>query len=221
LLLVEDRYAILIDGGYAKRKLGRASHFANAEDFRVLIEAIGAHPALAGFRLHRAYYYDSQPLESAHNKPLGGSRVEFALEPVATRSRQLFERLYRLPFVALRLGELNFEGWAIKPKLLEKAEGDTLRVKHADLVPKISQKGVDMRIGMDIAALTLKKQAHIIVLVTGDSDFIPAMKFARREGAQLFLVPLGQRLRPAMHEHSDRILDIALPAKNKESEPAT
>lgn len=205
---MEDRYAILIDGGYAKRKLGRPPRFATAEDFRALIEAIRAHPALLGLRLHRAYYYDSLPLESAHEKPLGGGQVEFALESVATRSRQLFEQLWRLPFVALRLGELSFEGWAIKSSLLRRAKGDTLHIKHEDLHPTISQKGVDMRIGMDIAALTLKKQAQVIVLVTGDSDFVPAMKFARREGAQLFLVPLGQRLRPAMYEHTDLILEI-------------
>ena len=48
-----------------------------------------------------------------------------------------------------------------------------------------------MRVGLDIASLTLKKQVDVIVLVTGDSDFVPAMKFARCEGAQLFLVTLG------------------------------
>ena len=211
---MENRYAILIDGGYAKRKLGQPPNFATAEDFRALIDAICAHPALSGLRLHRAYYYDSQPLESAHDKPLGGGKTEFALEPVATRSKQLFEQLRRLPFVALRLGELSFEGWAIRPNLLARAKGDTLHVKHTDLRPAISQKGVDMRIGMDIAALTLKKQAQVIVLVTGDSDFVPAMKFARREGAQLFLVSLGQRLRPAMYEHTDLMMEIDLPRKS-------
>jgi uncharacterized LabA/DUF88 family protein len=30
---------------------------------------------------------------------------------------------------------------------------------------------VDMRIGLDIASLTLKKLSSLIVLVTGDSDF--------------------------------------------------
>ena len=68
-----------------------------------------------------------------------------------------------------------------------------------------------MRIGMDIAALALKKHAQIIVLVTGDSDFVPAMKFARREGAQLFLAPLGHRIKDAMYEHSDRMIEVNLP----------
>ena len=65
-----------------------------------------------------------------------------------------------------------------------------------------------MRIGMDIASLTLKKLVQVIVLVTGDSDFIPAMKFARREGTQLFLAPIGHRIKDAMHEHADIVLNV-------------
>ncbi len=46
------------------------------------------------------------------------------------------------------------------------------------------------------------------MLVAGDSDFVPAMKFARREGAQLFLVTLGHSVRAEMLEHSDLVLDL-------------
>jgi hypothetical protein len=34
------------------------------------------------------------------------------------------------------------------------------------------------------------------------------MKFARREGAQLFLAPLRHRIRPTLYEHSDLVLDF-------------
>jgi uncharacterized LabA/DUF88 family protein len=78
----------------------------------------------------------------------------------------------------------------------------------ADLEPNIQQKGVDMRIGLDIAALTMKGHADAIVLVAGDSDLVPAMKFARREGAQLYLVTLGHTVRTEMLEHADVVLDV-------------
>ncbi len=64
-----------------------------------------------------------------------------------------------------------------------------------------------MRIGLDIASLTLKKQVQVIVLVTADSDFVPAMKFARREGAQLVLVSLGHGIKDGMREHADLVID--------------
>ncbi|HRP94839.1 MAG TPA: NYN domain-containing protein [Rhodocyclaceae bacterium] len=67
----------------------------------------------------------------------------------------------------------------------------------------LRQKGVDMRIGLDIASLTLKKQADTIVLVAGDSDFVPAAKLARREGMEFILDPLWQKVNADLFEHID------------------
>ena len=69
--------------------------------------------------------------------------------------------------------------------------------------PMLRQKGVDMRIGLDIASITLKRQADIIILVSGDSDFVPAAKLARREGIQFILDPLWQSISPDLSEHID------------------
>ena len=60
-----------------------------------------------------------------------------------------------------------------------------------------------MRIGLDIAAMTLKRQADIVVLVAGDADFVPAAKLARREGVQFILDPLWQSVPPDLCEHID------------------
>lgn len=67
----------------------------------------------------------------------------------------------------------------------------------------LRQKGVDMRIGIDIASLALKKQVDTIVLVAGDSDFVPAAKLARREGIDFVLDPMWQSIQPDLHEHID------------------
>ncbi|WP_438729602.1 NYN domain-containing protein [Parasphingorhabdus sp. DH2-15] len=67
----------------------------------------------------------------------------------------------------------------------------------------LRQKGVDMRIGLDIASLTLKKLVKTIVLVAGDSDFVPAAKLARREGIQFILDPLWQSVSDDLFEHID------------------
>ena len=60
-----------------------------------------------------------------------------------------------------------------------------------------------MRIGLDIASLALKQQVDILVLVTGDSDFVPPMKFARREGIQFAIVTLGHKVHQDLLEHVD------------------
>ena len=60
-----------------------------------------------------------------------------------------------------------------------------------------------MRIGIDIASLTLKKQADTIILVSADSDFVPATKLARREGVEVILDPLWHTAHSDLHEHID------------------
>lgn len=70
----------------------------------------------------------------------------------------------------------------------------------------LRQKGVDMRIGLDISTLTLKKQVDTIILVTGDSDFVPAAKLARREGVEFLLDPLWQSIKADLHEHVDGVV---------------
>ena len=105
------------------------------------------------------------------------------------------------------MGDLRFRGWTLNAHQLP-ADQAEVSITSDKLVPNVHQKGVDMRVGLDIASLTLKKQIEVIVLVTGDSDFVPAMKFARREGAQLFLVTLGHKVVDEMREHADLVLDL-------------
>lgn len=59
-----------------------------------------------------------------------------------------------------------------------------------DLSYDVSQKGADIKFGIDIASLAYKRLVDRIVLITGDSDFVPAAKLARREGLDVVLDPL-------------------------------
>ena len=72
-----------------------------------------------------------------------------------------------------------------------------------DFTSSIKQKGVDMKIGMDIASLAYKKQVDQIVLIAGDADFVPAAKLARREGIDFVLDPLGHAIKDDLFEHID------------------
>lgn len=72
----------------------------------------------------------------------------------------------------------------------------------------LRQKGVDMRIGLDIASITLKKLAKTIILIAGDADFVPAAKLARREGLQFILDPLWQSVSEDLFEHIDGLQTV-------------
>ena len=73
-------------------------------------------------------------------------------------------------------------------------------------MPNIEQKGVDLRIGLDIARLALRELVGVIVVVTGDSDFIPAFKFARREGIRVYLHHMDHPVSRELKVHTDIIL---------------
>ena len=110
--------------------------------------------------------------------------------------------------VAIRLGELQESGWTLKKDALKdllkgKLEVSALTDEHYRFA--LSQKGVDMKIGIDIASLAYKKQVDQIIFISGDSDFVPAAKLARREGIDFILDPMRSHIKPSLNEHIDGI----------------
>ena len=201
------KFAILIDGGFAKAKLGSAKRPVAARHFQRLVDRIRAHPLVKDQHLYRVYYYDAPPFSKSRRGPLNGPWHDFSKDRLTEHNERLLDDLKALERFALRMGEVRFRGWELDYKNLA-VEQQGVHVTAADFRPSLQQKGVDMRIGLDIASLALKKQVDMLVLVTGDSDFVPPMKFARREGLQFALVTLGHRVHPAMLEHTDFSLEI-------------
>ena len=75
-----------------------------------------------------------------------------------------------------------------------------------------------MRIGIDITSLALKKQVDQIILIAGDSDFVPAAKLARREGIDFVLDPLWHPVADDLFEHIDGLQSYNKPGRtNKEA----
>ena len=76
-------------------------------------------------------------------------------------------------------------------------------ITENDFELNLRQKGVDMKIGIDIATLAYKKLVDQIVLLSGDSDFVPAAKLARREGIDFVLDSMGNHIAEDLLEHID------------------
>ncbi len=68
---------------------------------------------------------------------------------------------------------------------------DSFEVRLGDLKfrdnGEITQKQVDVLIVMDMIQLSLKGKVQHIILVSADSDFIPAVKFVKEEGVKVHL----------------------------------
>lgn len=201
--------AVLLDGEYVKKTLRRRlTRFPHDSDVMGEVRRIISHPDLHGESLYRVFYYTAEPLTGVGTNPLDASITDFARTPVYSRNKRLIDRIENQPDVAVRLGVLVHQGWEIGHAALRRLlSGDKTSLTADDLVPKILQKGVDMRIGLDIASLALKRLVGAIVLVTGDADLVPAMKLARREGLRVYLDTLGiAHVRSHLKKHADRML---------------
>lgn len=110
--------------------------------------------------------------------------------------------------MVLRLGELSDEyaSHTITPSALKdicSGKKTISDLKEDDFFISFKQKGVDMKIGLDIASLAYKKQIDQIILIAGDSDFVPAAKLARREGIDFILDPMRALIKDHLFEHID------------------
>ena len=195
----------MVDGGFYRRRayarLGDKSPKERADELesyckRHLNEKI--YGIQTSHRLYRIFYYDCLPVSKNIYNLLTKKQVDLSKTDTYKWATEFFDFLKEKRKFTLRYGQLA-EVQA-HYSLTEKAFKD---LEEKDCILQIEQKGVDMRIGLDIASLAYKKQVDQIVLISGDSDFVSAAKLARREGIDFILDPLGAPVKPDLFEHID------------------
>ncbi|ATA26785.1 nuclease [Brenneria goodwinii] len=171
--------------------------------------------------LYRIYFYDCPPLDIQTRLPLPSDpshktpgRKNFKLEPSYILREALHEELRKSRKTALRLGTLvDNKRWQLKTHALDalmtgRRKWDELN--NDDFYYDIKQKQVDIKLGMDITTLAYEKLVDVIVLVAGDSDFVPAAKHARIKGIDFILDPLRQTVTASLSEHIDGVHSYSL-----------
>lgn len=157
--------------------------------------------------LYRIFFYDCPPVDKKMHNPISKKCIDYSKSNEAIFRHALHNELRKKRKVALRLGRIAPDiTWVFKAGITEKLLKQTITIndiKEDDVTLNFRQKGVDMRIGLDITSISLKKQAERIVLVSGDADFVPAAKFARREGIDFILDPMWQNIPEDLFEHID------------------
>jgi uncharacterized LabA/DUF88 family protein len=208
--------AILIDGGFFLRRFRTCYPSRDSADPQVVAKvafelALSHLEEKHGTRhdLYRIFFYDCPPLQKKAHLPISRKAFDFSKTPQSVFRLALHDELRKLRKVALRLGHLmNHTEWRLKEgrlKQLLDGRHEFAALGDEDFEFATIQKGVDMRIGIDIASLSFKRQVDQIVLVAGDSDFVPAAKLARREGIDFVLDPLWHPIHPSLHEHVDGV----------------
>lgn len=205
--------AILIDGAfYRKRAYSIFGDVSPAERAKELSSYCHRHikDEKEGASLYRVFYYDCPPSSKNIYHPLLKKTIDLSKTDDYTWATEFFKELKHQRKFALRLGRLAEEQayFNIKPNVIRKLITGTLSINDLtenDFSLSISQKGVDMRIGVDISSLAFKKQVDRIILISGDSDFVPAAKQARREGIDFILDPMRSPIKDDLYEHIDGI----------------
>jgi uncharacterized LabA/DUF88 family protein len=207
--LLKPRYAILLDGGFIRKKLNdRLGHHPTADDIVNYCNNLQKLPEIKGYELLRVYYYDAEPAGEKIKKPVTKGDHNLGDTERFRQSQSLFSQLILKPSFALRMGQVNVSPnrWVMKPSVARQLVKESRPLTDDDFVIDAQQKGVDMRIGMDMARLALREMVRTMIVVTGDADFVPAFKFVRREGVKVILDLMGENGRVELKQHSDIVL---------------
>jgi uncharacterized LabA/DUF88 family protein len=207
---MKSTVAVLIDGGFFLKRYANLYNGAEAHTpatiARNIYRAALKHVS-SDYVLYRIFYYDCSPLGKRVQNPISKKAIDLSKTGIYHQRLALFEELKKKRKLALRLGHIKDSGsWLIYPakvKALLKGEISFSDLKENDVFYEMRQKGIDMKIGIDIASLALKKQVNQIVLISGDEDFVPASKLARREGIDFVLDPLWNHIDASLFEHID------------------
>jgi uncharacterized LabA/DUF88 family protein len=207
--------AILIDGEWFRRKLdfalkGKLPHGVTADVmYRNALLGIDQNTE----EVFRIFYYDCPPYEGIETNPIDQSKLNFKTEAKFRARDRFLREMKEKDFVAMRLGIAKKRGWTLTDSYIRQTiDGQSAPVHGPsnpptanDVFLNFEQKGVDMRIGIDVATLALKRIVDRVVLISGDTDMIPAMKLARREGVQVVLIEIAKPIHSSLDEDADLV----------------
>lgn len=218
------KVAILIDGGFFIKRFNTLYNsdrkMSGADVANHLYTMAHKHVGINN-TLYRIFYYDCHPISKKVHNPITKRLIDYSKSDEYKFREELIEELKRKRKVALRIGTLkDNNNWHIYPRKVKELLSGKIEISDLtgnDVYLEIRQKGIDMKIGVDIASLALKKFVDTIVLFSGDSDFVPAAKLARREGVDFILDPMDANVEPQLFEHIDGMKSVKPTLKSKKN----
>lgn len=207
--------AILIDGTFflkryaslKKVKIMDCTPKKIADDIDAIICGFAAEYEA---KVYRSFFYDCKPFNERSTNPISKKCIDFSKTVEFEFRNQLFQNLKKKRKMALRLGSLSMGGWKLKNnKNFLQSLGEK-EITAEDVIPDFKQKGVDMKIGLDISSLAYKKLVDQIILIAGDSDFVPASKLARIEGIDFVLDSMNNHIKDELMEHIDGLSSVCV-----------
>jgi uncharacterized LabA/DUF88 family protein len=197
--------AVMIDGAFIRKKFRSAKRTdITAPDIQHIVENIFNQVTIP-CQSYRVYFYDCKPCSERTSLPISHTAYNFETKPQYAKGMALIKDIKMLPFFAVREGILSFNGWTLKPTCygMNPLTDDCF-------TPNIKQKGVDIKIGLDVAWVSFNHIANTIIMITGDSDFVPVIKTARRNGVFVYLFTLKHNVKKELLENVDVVQKVPI-----------
>ena len=176
------KISVLIDGGYLNKILKKYSVHIDEKAIHTIVTASIEKKEI----LHKVLYYDCRPYKFSENED-----SVYSEEITFERNNQLLNTLAKQDQYVLRLGKLKFLG------------------RDNTGHPILVQKGVDIRIALDMARIVMVSKVERLIIITGDTDLVPAMEMVRTYDIQIVTINMDN-LANELYSHSDfiRTIDI-------------
>jgi len=155
---MNEKALLLIDGGYLD--FLQRSYGSPRIDYGAMAKAICEHFESS---LLRCVYFNCLPYLSSTPSPE---------EQEAYRKKDgFYQRLQSLERFEVKLGRLAYRGY-------DESTGK----------PVLEQKQVDVLLAIEMVYAAARRNVDSIILLSGDGDFLPAVKLVKREGLTFALV---------------------------------
>lgn len=159
----------------------------NYNDVNNIMKFINAFLDPATEEPYRVFFYLTDP----YNKIVKG--VDYSKTNAYANATSLIDRLSVCDFIAIRKGTLVMRGFDVN--------------NH----PIFQQKKVDMLLGLDIAHVSYCKLVDRVLILSCDTDVVPALKVARINGLQVIHGSCPDVAKPINRElkhHADIIREV-------------
>jgi uncharacterized protein (TIGR00288 family) len=89
-----------------------------------------------------------------------------------------------------------------------KMQGFEVKSKELQIFPGGVKKG-DWDVGIAVDAIKLSRQLDVVVLVTGDGDFLPLLEFLQYHGLLVEVMAFQRTASSKLMEHADDFIDLS------------
>ncbi|MCL2457511.1 MAG: hypothetical protein FWF31_01405 [Desulfobulbus sp.] len=141
-----------------KKLSSRLKKSPSADDIVAECDRIKAHLSLAAYSLLRIYCYQAPPSSEVMFNPIDHTKVDLGASPLAVHNTSMLNALALKQDFALRLGETAAMGWRLGDKASKDLAQNPRMLTARDFAPNIKQKGVDLRIALDMARHSLRER---------------------------------------------------------------